>query len=150
MNTVSACTADHSPCNTQENTLLEKAPHHKVARRIAEVIIPHIDDNHAVILPIIASLSQHNSEQWTTWITDRTPSKKALESMGADLSRLRIVHTSETTDTRWITWQALAQGNSHTVIAEQAHWEESELENMEVAAHNGDTRGILITLRTSH
>ncbi len=116
-------------------------------RQVAEVIIPHIGDSHAVILPIIASLSQHSSDQWITWVTDRIPSKALLEAMGANLKGLRIVHADQAQDARWIAWQALAQGNSHTVIAERAYWSESDLNSMEEVAQESNTRGIMVALR---
>lgn len=117
----------------------------KGTRRIAEIIIPDFTESNAVILPMIASLSKYASDQWTTWITHRRPSKLLLEMMGADLSRLRIVHVKADTDNRWIVWQALAQGNSHNVIAEQTFWDEKDIIDMEIAGNEGNCRGILIT-----
>jgi cell division inhibitor SulA len=116
------------------------------ARHIAELIVPNFNDNDSVILPIAASLSVHQSEKWTTWITHKIPSKSQLTMMGANLSRLRLIHINEHSDVRWIIWQALAQGNSHAVIAEQRAWSKEDIKDMEAAAKNGHTQGILVTL----
>lgn len=121
-------------------------PHLLSPRKIAEVIVPNFNDNHSVILPIAASLSHHQSEKWTTWITHKMPSKAQLTLMGANLSCLRIIHIKEHSDARWIIWQALAQGNSHAVIAEQRYWAKEDIKDMEIAAKNSDTQGILVTL----
>jgi cell division inhibitor SulA len=125
---------------------VEPAP--KRPRKIAELIIPSFTESNAIILPILASLSQQSGHQWTTWITHRTPSKATLESMGADLSRLRIVRIKKASDARWVVWQALAQGNSHTVIAEQECWGKDDIKDMELAADAGNCRGILVTLHS--
>ncbi len=116
------------------------------ARNIAEVIIPEFTESSSIILPIVASMTQQQASGWTTWVTPDMPSKTALESLGADLSRLRIVHVNNIDDARWIIWQALAQGNSHTVIAEQSVWNTQDVVDMEVAALKGNnTTGILVT-----
>ncbi|MFT5420920.1 MAG: cell division inhibitor SulA [Candidatus Endobugula sp.] len=127
-------------------TLPAVEPRPKKTRKIAELIIPSFTESNAIILPILASLSQQSGQQWTTWITHRTPSKAMLEQMGADLSRLRIVHIKKTSDARWVVWQALAQGNSHTVVAEQGHWRQDDIKDMELAADTGNCSGILVTL----
>jgi cell division inhibitor SulA len=133
--------------NTAHNSNYALAPTQKKhARHIAELIVPNFNDNSTVILPIAASLSLHRSDKWTTWITHKTPSKAQLSIMGANLSRLRIIHIDEHSDARWIIWQALAQGNSHAVIAEQRDWSKEDIADMETAAKNGKTQGILITL----
>jgi cell division inhibitor SulA len=115
-------------------------------QKIAEIIVPNFSESSLIVLPIIASLSQQPSNQWMTWITHRKPSKAMLQSLGANLHHLRIVHTKKHEDCRWIAWQALAQGNSHTVIAEQGYWSKEDLYSMETAAEESNTRGILISL----
>jgi len=119
------------------------------ARAVSEVIIPSFADNNAIITPIIASLTQQTSDRWTTLITSRTVDKALLESLGAELSRLRIVYVAANADARWVIWQALAQGNSHNVIAEQAHFDTSDIEAMEVAAVEGKCNGILVSCTLS-
>jgi cell division inhibitor SulA len=116
-------------------------------RTVSEVIIPSFTDNSTIISPIIASLTQQTSDRWTTWITSRVVNKTLLESLGANLSRLRIVHVNANDDARWVIWQALAQGNSHNVIAEQTCFDACDIEAMEVAATEGKCHGILISCK---
>jgi cell division inhibitor SulA len=115
--------------------------------KIVDVAIPRFTNVNAIIFPIIASQSLQSSTEWTTWITHRTPTKAGLAELGADLTRLRIVHVSKETDVRWMVWQALALGNSHTVIAEQTAWPNSDMMDMERAAQQGQTRAILMSLK---
>lgn len=119
---------------------------HIVPRYISEVIVPNFTKNHCVVSPIVAAMSQSASSDWITWITHRMPSRTQLEILGAKLSRLRIIYIKENTDARWIVWQALAQGNSHSVIAEQSIWDKTDIKDMETAAKIGNTQGILVTL----
>ncbi|MFT6221818.1 MAG: cell division inhibitor SulA [Candidatus Endobugula sp.] len=114
-------------------------------RAVSEVIIPSFSDSKIVVPTIIASLTQQASDRWTTWITTTVPNKALLSSLGACLSRLRIVYINPEKDTRWIIWQALAQGNSHNVIAEQTHFLPSDIERMEKAATQGKCKGMLIS-----
>jgi cell division inhibitor SulA len=114
-------------------------------RAVSEIIIPSFSDSKIVVPTIIASLTQQASDRWTTWITTTVPNKTLLTSLGARLSRLRIVYINPEEDTRWIIWQALAQGNSHNVIAEQTHFLPSDIERMEKAATQGKCKGILIS-----
>jgi hypothetical protein len=114
-------------------------------RAVSEIIIPSFSDSKIVVPTIIASLTQQASDRWTTWITTTVPNKALLTSLGARLSRLRIVYINPEEDTRWIIWQALAQGNSHNVIAEQTHFLPSDIERMEKAAAQGKCKGILIS-----
>jgi cell division inhibitor SulA len=114
-------------------------------RAVSEVIIPSFSDSKVIVPTIIASLTQQASDRWTTWITTTVPNKTLLSSLGACLSRLRIVYINPEEDNRWIIWQALAQGNSHNVIAEQAHFSPSDIQRMEIAATQGKCNGMLIS-----
>lgn len=117
----------------------------QVVRAIAEVIIPSFSDSDTIVPPIVASLSQQKSNRWTTWITSKTPNKDRLTTLGANLSRLRIVYINPNDDARWIIWQALAQGNSQYVIAEQGFYEKSDIALLESAAAQGNCTGIIIS-----
>lgn len=150
---------DHASClainelptnNTSSIQFLNGKPLKQTAKKtihnqqITEIIVPNINETQSIILPIVASFSQQTSQRWLTWITHRTPSKAMLEMLGADFTHLRMVHCKENVDARWIVWQALAQGNSHTVIAEQDFWSPEDKDDMNNAAEMGNTRGVLI------
>jgi cell division inhibitor SulA len=135
-------------CNTigqVENTIAPRAKLSPKKRAVSEIIIPSFSDSKIVVPTIIASLTQQASDRWTTWITTTVPNKALLSSLGARLSRLRIVYINPEDDARWVIWQALAQGNSHNVIAEQAHFSPSDIQRMEVAATQGKCKGMMIS-----
>lgn len=115
-------------------------------RAIAQVVFPASVNSLAAILPMVASLTHQTSERWVTWITHRQPIKAMLEAYGANLRRLRIVHVQPDSDSRWIAWQALAQHNSHTVIAEQEKWSEDDIKALEKAALATESKGVMIGL----
>ncbi len=115
-------------------------------KQISELIIPHTQQSLPILSPIIASLSQQNKPQWTTWITCRMPNKYLLEKMGANLSCLRIIIADSDEDVRWLVWQALAQGNSHTVVAENTAWTHSDIKAMQEAAEQGLCEALLVTV----
>ena len=116
---------------------------------IAQVVFPDRINSLPVVLPMIASLTHQTSDRWVTWITHRQPSKDMLEAYGANLTRLRIVHVNQGDDIRWIAWQALAQCNSHTVIAEQQEWFQEDIAALESAAIKTGSKGVMIALKES-
>ncbi len=123
------------------------------SRRMTEVIIPQGQNSSHIIFPLVASLSNQASndsniktkeqQRWITWITDRKPNSEQLASFGADTAALRVIHTKRNNDSRWIMWEALNTGNSHTVIADLENISASDIEQMESAAKNGNCMGIL-------
>lgn len=116
--------------------------------RLTEVIIPQSRNSGHIIFPLVASMtaqqSQEKQQHWVTWITDRKPSQQQLKQFGANTDVLRIIHTKKNDDNRWIIWDALNTGNSHTVIADVNSMNKSDIEQMEQAAANGNCSGILI------
>ncbi len=137
---------------SEENTL-------PTSRRMTEVIIPQGQNSSHIIFPLVASLSKQASndsniatkenQRWITWITDRKPSSEQLSSFGADIESLRVIHTKKYNDSRWIIWEALNTGNSHTVIADLESITANDIEQMESAAANGNCMGILTRSITS-
>lgn len=113
-------------------------------RAISEVIIPSFTDSHVITPSIVASMTQQVSDRWVTWITSSPVNSRQLARLGVNASSLRIVHVKNHEDARWIIWQALSQGNSCKVIAEQAYFSEADIEEMEAAAKIGQCHGILI------
>ena len=116
--------------------------------RVTEVIIPQGQNSNTVVFPLVASLSQPSSnhtstERWVTWITDRKPSTQQINNLGASASSLRIIHTKAENDSRWIIWEALRAGNSHTVIADAHHISNTDLKEMEIAAQKVNCTGII-------
>ncbi|MEO0443798.1 MAG: hypothetical protein AAFZ92_08685 [Pseudomonadota bacterium] len=81
-----------------------------------------------------------------TWITQQAPNKQQLQVIGAAISRIRVIRVKPTEDYRWIIWQALNAGNSHTVVAESAKLSHGELSKMELAASKGQCQALFLAL----
>jgi cell division inhibitor SulA len=113
-------------------------------RRMTEVIIPQGQHYQGIIFPLVASFSQQDSARWVTWFTDCKPSREQLAQFGADITHLRIIHTTHFDDYRWILWDALNTGNSHTIIAEMPTINSHDIEQFELAAGNGHCIGIIV------
>ncbi|MGH1484944.1 MAG: hypothetical protein ACRBCI_01915 [Cellvibrionaceae bacterium] len=136
-------------------------------RRVTEVIIPQGQNSNAIVFPLVASLSKQPAEKvittnkesstkskesstknkessrWVTWITDRKPNAQQIHNMGASVNTLRIIHTKAENDCRWILWEALRAGNSHTVIADMIGLSDNDIKEMEAAAETGNCNGII-------
>ncbi len=104
-------------------------------------------DQLALILPMIAFLSQSRSDRWISWVSPQPISRKLLESYGVNTQRLRFIQCEDGECARWIAWEALAAGTSHTVIASPGKMGDKELLQLEQAAFQGDSQGILLRLR---
>ena len=121
-----------------------------IKSRMTEVIIPQGQNSNHILFPLVASLSkqkekelQSNSKRWVTWITDRKPSRQQLDSFGSNNTHIRIIHRSAADDNRWVIWEALNKGNSHTVIADIASVTKDDITQFEAAARQGNCVGIL-------
>ncbi len=143
--------------NTQRQ--LNNDSQYAIKCRMTEVIIPQGQNSNHILMPLVASLSKqqeqdslHGSpERWVTWITNRKPSKQQLDFFGSDNTNIRIIHTDTQQDNRWIIWEALSKGNSHTVIADIESVSKNDIEQLEVAATQGDCVGILTrSINTLH
>ena len=114
-------------------------------QKIAEIIVAR-ESCQTVLMPLIATFS-HYGRRWLTWITDSVPSKEQLLTHGVNLQTLRLIYISQHQDSRWLIWEALAQGNSHTVITEPGQLARKDLCLMESAAIQGGTQGIIVRRR---
>lgn len=101
----------------------------------------------AMVLPMLAHMSNTGDARWVTWVAPPAISRESLQGYGFNLSRLRLVHTRGEEELLWVFWQALAQGNSHTVVASPGRLSEKSLIKLEQAAIEGDCQGLLIRYR---
>lgn len=101
----------------------------------------------AMVMPMIAHLSRQTDGRWLTWVTREAISHSFLERFGVDTSRLRLVHCKDDEKQRWVTWDALALGNSHTVIASPGKLTKQALAQLEGAAMRGHCQGLLLRER---
>ncbi len=134
------------------NTASEKQAINGLSK-LTEVIIPQANGSQNIIFPLVASMSQQekrlplqssSKQRWLTWITDRKPSQQQLAFFGANIDTLRIIHINKHRDNRWIIWDALNNGNSHTVISDVTRLDKEDISHLENAAINGDCSGILV------
>lgn len=115
---------------------------------ITELIIANASPEQvALIMPMIAFLTKSCANRWVTWIAPQHVSRDFLESFGVDTQYLRLIHCSDEQSRLWITWEALAAGNSHTVIASPGKLTEKEFKQLENAAHQGQCQGLLLRVR---
>ncbi|ACE85706.1 cell division inhibitor SulA [Cellvibrio japonicus] len=101
----------------------------------------------ALILPMIAFLSNSQQERWVTWISPHPISRDLLETYGVNTRVLRFIHAQDGESARWIAWEALAAGTSHTVIASPGKLADKDLLQLEQAAYRGNSQGLLLRLR---
>jgi cell division inhibitor SulA len=111
------------------------------------VLASEAPEQMALIMPMIAYLSQHSGERWITWITPQPISRQLLEGFGVNTTCLRLIHCKDNQQALWVTWEALQAGNSHTVIATPGKLADKELMQLEIAAQQGHCQGLLLRLR---
>lgn len=115
---------------------------------ITELIIANASPEHAALLmPMIAYISQSCKNRWVTWIAPLHVTRDFLESYGVDTRFLRLIHCADESRRLWITWEALAAGNSHTVISSPGKLTAKELKQLEQAATTGECQGLLLRVR---
>jgi len=110
------------------------------------VLTQQAPEQHQLLLPMIAHLSK-SRRRWLTWLTPGPIDRRMLEAYQVELNSIRLIHTSEQRDCRWVLWEALAQGNSHTVIASPGHLSDKDLRQLEIAAQGGACQGLLLRSR---
>lgn len=100
-----------------------------------------------LLLPMVAHLSQSHPDRWVTWVNPGVIDRHTLERYGVDTRRIRLIHTGNPEDVRWIAWEALATGTSHTVIAAPGKLTRKDVQALEEAAQRGQCQGLLLSLR---
>ncbi len=101
----------------------------------------------ALLMPMIAFISQSCSDRWVTWIAPQHITRDFLHAYGVDTRCLRLIHCSDEESRLWITSEALALGNSHTVISSPGKLTDKELKRLENAARQGKCQGLLLRVR---
>lgn len=115
---------------------------------ITELIIANNSPEQAALLmPMIAFISQSCSNRWVTWIAPQNVTREFLQAYGVDTRFLRLIHCHDEASRLWITWESLAAGNSHTVISSPGKLSEKELKQLEDAASQGQCQGLLLRIR---
>ena len=118
--------------------LLENHPHNS---RLGEIILPSTIGYEKLLLSIIATLSKQDDHRWLTLLIDQRPSKKTLLEHNIAIDKMRVIYQRKNEDCRWLIWEALAQGNSHTVITNSCNICSQSIEQ---AAQQGNTQCLIL------
>jgi len=105
-----------------------------------------------LLLPMLAQLTRLCGDQWITFVAldgfcEQLLNAEELKALGAEHHKIRIVRAHTPADARWITWEALKLGNSHTVIASPGKLSAVEFRQLELAAQAGNSQGLLLRSR---
>lgn len=116
---------------------------------ITEIIVSEFgNDQSAILLPMLAHLSNKCTDRWLTWIAPKGITKELLSEYGFNLQRLRVIHLSkQSRNGYWMLSDALANGCSHTVVCTADTLSEDEIQELEIAARKGESRGLLLRNR---
>lgn len=110
---------------------------------ITEIVLPNSRSS-SLYLPSLAYLSSQNNGRWLTWLSPNSMNKVELQSYGFDLSKTRFIYPKTQEDCFWLVWEALAEGNSHTVVGSPGRLTEHQLNKLENAARVGGCNGLLL------
>jgi cell division inhibitor SulA len=104
-------------------------------------------DQLALLLPMLAHISHQSEQRWITWVAPQGIHRDRLADYGIDIGKIRLVHAKKTHDILRITWEALARGNSHTVLASPGKLTDHSYTQLEMAANVGHSQGLLLRMR---
>ncbi|GAB1259595.1 hypothetical protein [Aurantivibrio plasticivorans] len=126
---VTSLSIELPPLNTQQQSLSLSVYRHCLLSSITSALTTADDD-----------LDQ---SRWVTVIVDSLTARW-LASQTLNSKRLRIIRVDCNDDALWSAWEALALGNSMTVIAALTNLTSQEKNHLEQAAQKGSSRALLI------
>ncbi|NHN35968.1 hypothetical protein G8764_01510 [Pseudomaricurvus alcaniphilus] len=119
----------------------------KKTSSITELVFTrHSSDKNLLLLPMIAHLSRI-ADRWISWITTTAIDAQQLQEFGVDTTKIRVIHANSEDDQRWILWEALHNGTSHTVVAFPDTFSKDDMAHFEHAARQGCSSGLIIRYR---
>ncbi len=113
---------------------------------VTEVVLPDTGHIH-LILPTLAHMSRHAGKRWFTWFPPAGVTKPLMKEFGFKLENIRLIHTKSSEQQFWYAWEALAEGNSQTVVASPGKLNEKRLAQLENAACVGQCSALLVRYR---
>jgi cell division inhibitor SulA len=115
-----------------------------LAGKITEIVLQNSDvEQMTMLLPLLAQLSK--DDRWFAWIAPPATLPKALlEAAGIDLNKIMLLQPDQNHSTYDLACQALQAGTCHAVITWPGQLDKEELTDLEAAARNGESHGILI------
>lgn len=126
----------------------EQRTHQHTTSGVTELVLTSDSpEQFALLLPMIAFLSNASNDRWITWIAPHNINRELLESYGVNTRYIRVIHAQDPQTLLWITWEALSAGNSHTVISSPGKLSDKELSQLEAAATKGQCQGLLLRVR---
>lgn len=108
---------------------------------------PTPQQSYALVMPMLAHLSQTHPNRWFTWIAPKGIHKALLASYGFRLQNVRFVYPTSTKNTVQLYREALNSGTSATVVATLGLLAEPDFISLECAAHKGGSQGLLLRVR---
>ena len=114
--------------------------------RLTELVVPNAEQ-HTLLLPMLQYLSNQHKDRWVTIISDKAVSQRWLKEQGVNVNTIRVIQAQHINDALWMTWEAVANGTSHTVIAELGVQTSTVIRELEQAADEGDCRVVLVRSR---
>lgn len=114
--------------------------------RLTELVVPNADHG-TLLLPMLQYLSNQDADRWVTIISDKKVCQSWLKQQGVNTRTIRLIKAQDKKDALWMTWEAVANGNSHTVITELGVQTQPVIRELELAADEGDCRVIMVRSR---
>ena len=110
---------------------------------ITEIVLPN-QQSSAIYLPSLAFLSREGMDRWLTWMVPQGITKSSLQQYGFDFAKTRFIYPKSEEQCFWLLWEALAEGNSHTVVGSPGRLTDDQLKRLEHAACTGRCHGLLL------
>lgn len=117
--------------------------HIQAASGITEIMLAH-SQSLSFVLPSLAFLSQQDTDRWLTWLPLSTVVRPLLQHYSFDFSRTRFVYPKNKEQAFWLFLEALAAGNSHTVVGAPGPLTEQQMVRLEGAAAQGNCSGLIL------
>lgn len=116
---------------------------------ITEIVLPNAQSS-SLYLPSLAFLSRTGNDRWLTWLVPHGVSKYSLLQYGFDFDKTRFIYPKSEAQCFSFLREALAEGNSHTVVGNPGRLTDDQILSLEQAAQVGRCYGLLLRERISH
>jgi len=118
-----------------------------LAGSVTEIVVQNDNfTNIPMLMPLLAQLSQ--DDRWFVWIAPPVLlPKQLLLDAGIDLNKVILLNPDNKHSTYALAKQALSTGTSHSVISWPGYLSEEEFNELENAAQQGQSHGIIIRRR---
>lgn len=131
----------------KDANIVKQKPVSGLAGSMTEIVVQ--DDNFSnipMLMPLLAQLSQ--DDRWFVWIAPPVllPKQLLLEA-GIDLNKVILLNPDNKHSTFALAKQALSTGTSHAVISWPGYISDQEFIDLELAAKQGQSHGIIIRRR---